>query len=60
MDGVPQGSILGALLFIIYINDMEKVLEKCEIVIYADDTLIFTDDKTDILCHENLQRTWKV
>ena len=54
--GVPQGSILGALLFIIYINDMEKVLEKCEIVLYADDTLIFTDDKTDNLCHENLTK----
>ena len=50
--GVPQRSILGALLFIIYINDMEK----CEIVLYADDTLIFTDDKTDILCHENLTK----
>ena len=52
--GVPQGSILEALLFIIYIKDMENVLEKCEIVLYADDTLIFTDDKADILCHENL------
>ena len=32
------GSILGALLFIIYINDKEKVLEKCEIILYADDS----------------------
>ena len=45
--GVLQGSILGVLLFIIYINDMEKVLEKCEIVLYVDDTSIFTYDKTD-------------
>ena len=35
---------------------MKKVLEKCEIVLYADDTLIFTDDKTNILCHENLTK----
>ena len=29
---------------------MERVLERCEIVLYADGTLIFTDDKTDNLC----------
>ena len=40
--------------FFIYINNIEKVLEKCEIVLYADNTLIFTDDKTDNFCHENL------
>ena len=35
---------------------MEKVLEKCEVVPHADDNLIFTDDKTDNLCHENLTK----
>lgn len=54
--GVPQGSILGALLFIIYINDMPKVLEKSEIVMYADDTLIFTEGESDQQCHETLMR----
>ena len=34
---------------------MEKALKKCELVLYADDTLIFTDTKTDNLYHENLK-----
>ena len=39
--GVPQGSILGPLLFSIYVNDLNNCLnlEKC--IMYADDTNIF-------------------
>ena len=53
---VPQGSALEALLFIVYINDIEKVLEKCKMVPYADDTLIFIDAVIEKLCYENLDK----
>ena len=42
--GVPQGSILGPKLFILYINDICKVSEIVKFILFADDTNVFYSD----------------
>ena len=48
ISGVPQGSILGPLLFLIFFDDLQKQLSEAHCIQYADDTVVF-------VAHQNLE-----
>lgn len=51
LSGVPQGSVLGPLLFSLFINDLPSVLEFCSVHLFADDVQIYlcSDENLNIV-----------
>ena len=43
--GTPQGSCLGPLIFLIFNNDLHKVVENCSTILFADDTTLYISGK---------------
>ena len=65
-SGVPQGSILGPILFVLFIDDIANVLDKdTHILMYADDTKIWREicsieDQNKLQADINALHTWSV
>ena len=58
--GVPQGSILGPLLFTFYINDLSSVTKTCNVILYADDTAIIYSDKQKAQIEKHLNNDMEI
>ena len=54
-QGVPQGSVLGPLFYIIYANDIAQTVKYCKIDMYADNTVLYTSHRNFDVVVKRLQ-----
>ena len=55
ISGIPQGSVIGPLLFVIFINDLPDVIKNSHIFLFADDMKLFNPIYNEESCN-NLQK----
>ena len=63
-SGIPQGSVLGPILFLIFINDLPKVI-KCLIKLFADDAKLYqiiksNQDSIDLQVDVGRSKEWAI